>query len=41
MENYFVYKHTCLNGKIYIGITSQKLKKDGTMEKIINYYEDY
>ena len=27
MENYFVYKHTCPNGKIYIGITSQKPTK--------------
>ena len=27
MDNYFVYKHTCPNGKIYIGITSQRLKK--------------
>ncbi len=27
MNNYFVYKHTGPSGKVYIGITSQKLKK--------------
>jgi len=24
MKNYIVYKHTAPNGKIYIGVTSQK-----------------
>lgn len=27
MDNYRVYKHTCPNGKIYIGITSQDVKE--------------
>lgn len=27
VENYTVYKHTCPNGKVYIGITSQDVKE--------------
>lgn len=27
MNNFIVYKHTCPNGKVYIGITSQALQK--------------
>jgi len=28
MNNYFVYKHTSPNNKVYIGITSQKKVND-------------
>lgn len=44
-ENYTVYRHIAPNGKMYVGITSQKPEKRGK-ENIIKgyrwkYYDDY
>lgn len=32
---YTVYKHTSPSGKVYIGITGKKWKRDGSMDMVI------